>query len=291
MIPTSKCQFWLSYILAFIIVHLLSISYAVVLFNSIEISFDCWKQWSSEIWKAFNISKTELILVFIAMSIQIFYPCYLFKLRNYAKELSIIQNDFNSINLLYPDDSNMMFVIDFNKIPIYSQYRSRKVIIMIFIIPAIMYTFGFLNFHFGFFMFYYHYIPTTASACLRTGFILHPILHAIISTMIFFIWVVFLVFPMYCFIITYIDISHLFLSWSESLQKSQGMERLALLSHVKSFINLLNHYKKVISPFIFWTTLSQFILILFDGYQMLSIAFANVLDLVVNKYQFSIYSL
>ena len=258
MIPTSKCQFWFTYILAFIIDHLLAVLYVVISFYSMEISFDCWKQLSSEIWKAFNISKFELTLTFVQMTIFIFlhHLYYLFKWRYYAKELSIIQNDFNLIDLLYPDHSIRMFVIDFNKIPIHRQYRSRKIIIMMYIIPIIMWTFGFLAFNFGFNMFINHYIPTASSACLRTAVISHPIVLTIISTIITIMWFGSLGTPVNYFIITYIDISHLFLSWSESLQKSQGMERLVLLSHVKSFINLLNYYKRVISPFLFWITLS-----------------------------------
>ena len=54
-----------------------------------------------------------------------------------------------------------------------------------------------------------------------------------------------------------------------------------MLSHVKAFMNILNHYNKIISPIVFWITLALFIMTLFESYQVWSITFANGMDLVV----------
>ena len=163
MITTSKCQFWLTYILAFIIVHILFVSNILICF--MDISFDCWKQLNSRISTAFNITKTELTLTFVECIILIF-PIHIYPLckgRFYAKQLSVIQNDFNFIDLLYPDHCINMFIIDFNKIPIYRQYRSRKIIMLICIIPYIITLCGFLAYSFGINWLSFHYIHTALS--------------------------------------------------------------------------------------------------------------------------------
>ena len=151
---------------------------------------------------------------------------------------------------------------------------TKKVIILISIIPLILFIIGSLTISSGM---YYSLIQHTAAACWWT----HPNLYVIFCTISHSIWYIFTFIPSYYFYVTCVEMSHLFLSWSESIQKSQYMERSELLSQSKSFIRMLNHYKKIISSFIFWGTLSFFILALSKGYLTLR-SITNGLDPVVN---------
>ena len=262
LIPTSKFQFWFTYILTLIVVLSIGIPLFVVYFS--EVSFDCWSEWNN-ILEAHNLTKTEKVVWPGAVVIICLMHLYcIFKCRHFAKELSIIQENFNSIELMIPDHSVKMFIIVLNKIPIYYQNRSKKVIILICIIPFLLGVIGLLCELSGIHMNHFYYISTT-TACHWNGYFPHYF-YIIIATLINSIFWIFLSMPSNFFYIISIDISHLFLSWSESIIKAKGMERSTLLSQTMSFIRILNHYKKILSPVIFWMIPSLFILTIFSSY-------------------------
>ena len=270
LIPTSKFQFWFTYILTLIVV----LSICIPLLVLTEGSFDCWLEWNNIFYEAHNLTKTEKVVWPGGIVFVCFMNLYcIFKCRHFAKELSIIQENFNSIELMIPDHSVKMFIIVLNKIPIYYQNRSKKVIILICIIPFLLGVIGLLCEFSGVHMNIFYHISTT-TACHWNGYFPNYF-YIIIATITNSIFWVFVSMPSNFIYIISIDISHLFLSWSESIIKAKGMERSTLLSQTMSFIRILNHYKKLLSPVIFWMIPSLFIVTIIHSYLTLIYLISN----------------
>ena len=94
-------------------------------------------------------------------------------------------------------------------------------------------------------------------------------IHIIMDFLIYFIFNVIISSPGLYIYVIYVDISYLFLSWSESIQNTQGIQRSTLLSQTMSFIKILNHLKKMASPVILSEISNHFIFLIIIGWVLL----------------------
>ena len=286
LMPTSRCKFWLTYILSLSIVLGLLLLILVLVLN--EISFECWIVTETIMANETHLTKIEYLIYAVQCLIIIFMHLYcIFKWKNFAKELSIIQKDFNCIDMLYPDHGNKVFIISSYKIPIYCQQRSKRVIMFFCIIPSILFIIATISWQVGNANIWFYHFSTTN--CQWNGHFLQINDYLIIQNIISLIILLILVIPtIFYFYVVYVDISHIFISWSESIKKAQGMERLTLLLQSMSFIRILNHFKKIISPILFCNTVSIFIMAILEGYQTLAnglnnLVVSELLDLMEGK--------
>lgn len=125
----------------------------------------------------------------------------------------------------------------------------------------------------GFLTFYFSVTFSCSLAGLELYIVVDLILHFLGSCISFAPYV-------YMYLI-YVDFSYFFLSWSDSIQNTQGMERSTLLSQTLSFIRILNHFKKMVSPVLLFQISLQFIYLLFFGWLLLN---RLIIDLVVSHF-------
>ena len=163
--------------------------------------------------------------------------------------------------MLYPDHGNKVFIIASYKIPIYCQQRSKKVIMFFCIIPSILFIIATISWQVGNANIWFYHFSTTN--CQWNGHFLQINDYLIIQNIISLIILLILVIPtIFYFYVVYVDISHIFISWSESIKKAQGMESPTLLSQSMSFMKILNHFYLFIYllPLFSYSTIVKYIL-------------------------------
>ena len=257
LIPTSKCQFRLIYILSFIIAFAPSVCFTVFYFT--EIPFECWTKSVNATVQAFPSEVTYMIFVSVETIIKIFIiPIYyIYHWNTLQKGLSILQYDFNSIELIYPDHSHNLPTIASDKI----QHRSKTMIRLICIIPGILILIGNGIQTIGGEMISFDFL--SATVCSSESSDIKPYFLPI-KVFINIVLAVFFVIIWYYFYVIYVDILHLILSWSNSILNTQRLQRSEIIFHSESFIKMLNNFNKIISPFIFMLVFSGLIFSIFD---------------------------
>ena len=260
LIPTSKCCYWLTQIIVLIIMVAILVPCIVLYYTDYytEVTLECRRNATREIDYLINGTISEGLILFTYFIVYgvVLYLYYIFNWRRLAKELSILQKNFNCIEFPYPNQTSS------DKMPRFGQHRSKTFIILICIIPWILMQIGNFVFVVGNTMLHSHILSTTTTCSASKPYYIIDALMGIIPPLFFTM-------PCTYFYIIFVDISHLFLSWSETIVKAQGMQRSTLLSQTLSFIRILNHFNNIISSFIFLLTLALFLMILCEGYGIL----------------------
>ena len=255
LIPTSKCQFRSIYFLSCILAFAMIVIPFVLYFT--EITFECWT-------KSIKLDVSQMTLFYIKMIIRIIsIPYYFFFWSSLRKGLSNFQYDFNGVELMYPDHSIGLSIIAFDKIPTFNQCRSKIMIRMMCIIPGALILIGVGSQQIGLYIIHFHFLNDTtcslAASDIKPFLIPIKVCVEIVTHMVFAIcW--------YYFYVIYVDISHLFLSWSDSIMNEKYLHRSTFILHTKSFLTMLTNFNKIISPFNFMLVFSSLIISIFDGF-------------------------
>ena len=177
-------------------------------------------------------------------------PYYFFCWNSLRKGLSTLQYDFNGVELMYTDHS-------------FTQQRSKIMIRMMCIIPGTLILIGVGSQQIGLYIIHFHFLNDTtcslAASDIKPFVIPIKVCAEILTHMVFAIcW--------YYVYVIYVDISHLFLSWSDSIMNEKYLHRSKFILHIESFLTMLTNFNKIISPFNFMLVFSSLIISIFDGF-------------------------
>ena len=266
LIPTSKWQFILTYILSCTVVFAMSVTTALLYFT--EISSECWIKSIIASYSQAEVSQGIFFSVEIIIRI-ILIPYHFWYWSSLRKGFSTLQDNFNGIELVYPDHSIKLSIIAFDKVPTFSQFRSKIMIRLMCIIPGILILIGVGIQSIGINTAHFNLLSDTtcslAASDIKPYFIPINVCFEIVRRMYFAIhW--------YYIYVIYVDISHLFLAWSDSILNEKYLLRSAFLLHSETFIKMLTNFNKIISPFNFMTVFSSLFICIFDGFDFIYIS-------------------